>query len=65
MTIKKIGKFYYPKVNNNTWFCRNCCNIFYSEKKYDEHRLFCETSKTMIMMPSRNKLLEFRKIRKV
>ena len=63
MSIKKIGKFFYPKVNNKTWFCRNCCNIFYSEKKYNEHRLFCETSKTMIMMPSRNKYLEFRNLK--
>ena len=30
MSIKKIGKFSYPKVNNKTWFCRNFCNIFYS-----------------------------------
>ena len=63
MSIKKIGKFFYPKVNNKTWFCRNCCNIFYSEKKYNEHRLFCETSKTMIMMLSRNKYLEFKNLK--
>ena len=63
MSIKKIDKFFYPKVNNKTRFYRNCCNKFYSEEKYNEHRLFCETSKTMIMMPSRNKYLEFKNLK--
>ena len=32
MTIKKIDRLFYPKVKHKTWFCRNCCNTFYSEK---------------------------------
>ena len=37
--------------------------LFFSKNKYDEHLTFCETNKTMILMPSRNKYLEFRNIK--
>ena len=50
-------------LNNKYVFCRNCCNSFFSRNKYDEHLTFCETNKTMILMPSRSKYLEFRNIK--
>ena len=61
MIIKKINLFF--NLNNKYVFCRNCCNNFFSRTKYDEHLTFCETNKTMILMSSRNKYLEFRNIK--
>ena len=63
MNIKRIDLFFNPNSNNKKYFCRNCCNTFFSEIKYNEHIIFCETNKTMILLPSRNKYLEFKNIR--
>ena len=59
MLIKNIDRFFYPNVKNKSHFCRSCCNTFFSEKKYDEHLQFCNTNKTMILMPSTKKYLKF------
>ena len=59
MLIKNIDRFFYPNVKNKSYFCRSCCNTFFSEKKYDEHSLFCNTNKTMILMSSVKKYLKF------
>ena len=56
MTIKKLIDSFIRKLRKKTWFCRNCCYTFYTEKKHSEHMLFCETNKTMIMMPSKKYL---------
>ena len=63
MNIKRIDLFFNPNLTNKKYFCRNCCNSFFSEIKYNDHIKFCETNKTMILLPSRNKYLEFRNIR--
>ena len=60
MNIKRIDLFF--NKNNKTHFCRNCCNSFYSENKYRDHLMFCKTDKTMILMPSKFKYLQFRNI---
>ena len=52
MIINNISKFFYPENTHKIYFCRNCCNKFYSNIKYDEHLKFCETNKTQILMPS-------------
>ena len=57
MIIKKINLFF--NLNNKYIFYRNCCNNFFSRNKYNDHLTFCETNKTMILMSSRNKYLEF------
>ena len=59
MLIKNIDKFCYPNVKNKSYFCRSCCNTFFSQKKYDEHSQFCNTNKTMVLMPSTKKYLKF------
>ena len=59
MLIKNIDRFFYPNVKNKSYFCRNCCNTFFSENKYNEHSQFCNTNKTMILMPSVKKYLRF------
>ena len=59
MLIKNIDRFFYPNVKNKSYFCRSCCNTFFSEKKYDEHSHFCNTNKTQILMPSVKKYLKF------
>ena len=59
MLIKDIDRFFYSNVKNKSYFCRSCCNNFISEKKYDEHSQFCNTNKTMILMPSVKKYLRF------
>ena len=61
MNIKRIDLFFNP-LNKKKHFCRNFCNTFFSEKKYNEHIEFCKTNKTMILMPSKYKYLQFRNI---
>ena len=63
MNIKRIDLFFNPNLNNKKYFCRTCCNIFFSENKYNDHIQFCKTNKTMILLPSKNKYLEFKNIR--
>ena len=63
MNIKRIYLSFNPDVKNKTYFCRNCCNIFYSEIKYNDHMQFCQTNKPMILLPSKNKYLQFRNIK--
>ena len=63
MNIKRINLFFNPTLNKKKYFCRNCCNSFFSDIKYNEHIKFCETNKTMILLPSRNKHLEFKNIK--
>ena len=58
MLIKNIDRFFYPNVKNKSYFCRLCCNTFFSQKKYDEHSQFCNSNKTMILMPSTKKYLK-------
>ena len=59
MLIKNIDRFFYPNTKNKSFFCRSCCKTFFSEKKYNEHLQFCNTNKTMILMPSTKKYLKF------
>ena len=59
MLIKNIDRFFYPNVKNKSYFCRSCCNTFFSENKYNEHSQFCNTNKTMILMASVKKYLKF------
>ena len=35
MHIKNISRFFFPNETNNIYFCRNCCNKMYSQKKFD------------------------------
>ena len=62
MNIKRIDLFFNPNSANKKFFCRNCCNTFFSEIKYNDHITFCETNKTMILLPSKFKYLQFRNI---
>ena len=59
MTIKNISRFFYPDDKNKFYFCRNCCNKFYSQKEIDEHLQFCLTNKTQILIPSNDKYIQF------
>ena len=59
MLIKNIDRFFYPNVKSKSYFCRLCYNTFFSQKKYDEHSQFCNSNKTMILMPSTKKYLKF------
>ena len=63
MNIKRIDLFFNPDVKNKTHFCRNCTNIFYSEIKYNDHIQFCQTNKPMILLPTKNKYLQFKNIK--
>ena len=63
MNIKRIDLFFNPITPKKKHFCRNCCNSFFSETKYNDHIKFCETKKPMILLLSRNKYLEFKNIR--
>ena len=63
MIIKNISRFFYPDDKNKIFFCRNCCNRMFSEKKYNVHLQFCETNKTQILMPSQNKFLQFKNLK--
>ena len=58
MLVKNIDRFFYSNVKNKSYFCRNCCNTFFSENKYNEHSQFCNTNKTIILMPSTKKYLK-------
>ena len=60
MNIRKIDKFFNLDIRNTNYFCRNCTNIFYSEIKYNDHIKFCQTNTPMILLPSKNKYLEFK-----
>ena len=62
MNIKNISRFFYPDDKNKIYFCRNCCNKFYSDKKFKEHQNFCETNKTQLLLPSKNKYLQFKNL---
>ena len=63
MNIKRIDLFFNPNLTYMKHFCRNCCNTFFSEIKYNDHIKFCETNKPMILLPSKNKYLEFKNMR--
>ena len=63
MNIKNISRFFFPNENNKIYFCRNCCNKMYSQKKFIEHQQFCETNKTQIIITiSQNKYLQFKNL---
>ena len=62
MNIKRIDLFFNPNSTNKKYFCRDCCNTFFSEIKYNDHITFCETNKSLILMPSKFKYLQFRNI---
>ena len=62
MNIKNITKFFYPNDKNEIYFCRNCCNKMYSQKKFKEHQQFCESNKTQKLLPSQNKYLKFKNL---
>ena len=62
MNIKRIDLFFNPNSTNKKYFCRNCCNTFFSEIKYNDHITFCETNTSMILLPSKFKYLQFRNI---
>ena len=62
MNINKLNIFFNPNSTNKTWFCRSCNNQFYSKNKYDDHILYCQTGKPMILMPSKNKNIKFKNI---
>ena len=55
--------FFNPNLTNKKYFCRNCCNSFFSEIKYNDHIKFCKTNQTMILLPSKNKYIEFKNIK--
>ena len=63
--IKNISRFFSPTDNNKKYFCRNCCNFMFSEKKYEEHLQFCQTNKAQILMPSTNKYLQFKNLKNI
>ena len=63
MNIKRIDLFFNPDTRHKKFFCRNCSNSFYLEIKYNDHIKFCLTNKTMILLTSKNKYLEFKNIR--
>ena len=63
MNIKKIDKFFYPDLKYKDHFCKHCSNSFNSEIKYNDHIKFCRTNKTMILLPSKNKYLEFENLK--
>ena len=62
MIIKNISRFFFPDDKNKIFFCRNCCNKMYSQKKFDEHLQVCQTNKAQILMPSQNKYLQFKNL---
>ena len=63
MNIKKIDRFFYPDLKNKRYFCRSCSNNFFSEIKYNDHIKFRQTNKAMILLPSKNKYLEFKNLK--
>ena len=60
MSIKRIDLFFNPTLSKKKHFCRNCCNTFFSEIKYNDHIQFYQKNKPMILLPSKNKYLEFK-----
>ena len=63
MNIKRIDLFFNPIISKKKYFCRNCCNSFFPENKYNDYIKFWETYKPMILLPSKNKYLEFKNIK--
>ena len=63
MNIKRIDLFFNLDVRNKTYFCRTCSHTFFSEIKYNDHIQFCQTNKPMILLPSKNKYLQFKNIK--
>ena len=63
MIINNISRFFYPDDKNKIFFCRNCCNKMYSDKRFKEHLQFCQTNKPMILLPSQNKYLQFKNLK--
>ena len=63
MNIKRIDLFFNPEMKNKKLFCRNCSDSFFSEIKYNDHIKFCQTNKPMILLPSKNKYLEFKNLK--
>ena len=63
MNIKRINLFFNPDLKNRKYFCRSCSNVFYSEIKCNDHIKFCQTNKPMTLLPSKNKYLEFKKLK--
>ena len=61
--IKKIDHFFYPNLKNKKYFCRSCSNTFFSDLKYNDHVKFCQSNKVMILLPSKNKYLEFKNLK--
>ena len=57
--IENINRFFYPNVNNKSYFCRSCRNTFFSDKKYNDHSQFYNSNETMILLPSSQKFLRF------
>ena len=57
MNINRIDLFFNQDSSHKTHFCRSCNNCFYSKTKFDDHVLYCQTSKPMILMPSKNKYI--------
>ena len=62
MNIINITRFFSPN-DNKKYFCRNCCNFMFSPKKYEEHLQLCEINKPIILMPSKNKYLQFKNLK--
>ena len=62
MIINNILRFFFPNETNKIFFCRNCCNRMYSDKKFKEHLQFCQTNKTQLLLPSQNKYLQFKNL---
>ena len=63
MTIRKLINSFIQKLRIKHGFVEIVVIYFIQKKKYNEHKLFCETNKTMIMMPSKNKCLEFKNLK--
>ena len=60
MNINKSNLFFNPNSTNKTYFCRSCNNSFYSKVKYDDHILYCQTSKPMILMLSKTNVFHLK-----
>ena len=63
MNIKRIDLLFNPNLSKKKYFCRNCCNSFFSVIKYNDHIKFCQINKPMMLLLSENKYLEFKNIR--
>ena len=49
-------------TTKDSFICRTCLNIFYSEVKYNEHINYCKTRKPQRLMPSNEKYIKFNKL---